>query len=356
MSHYRLGAAFLSAALIVGGFYFYESPKAPPKDIAPKVTESESPLGVGIIDVEQIKIQHPDYETLSEIQGRQARLKLELEEVMQPVFMPNLPEIDAKPFDDSAREKLMQEFISQMADLKVKQITLIEKYRQETEPEYLKKRDAIRDIYFNEALNITLKLQNAKSMYMKQEEFDKLQDRLEEIVAERNQKQAEMREEWINAINEKVTAEISAEQDKIKKEYEETSKRYEEEAAKKVREVNERNQTLMNAAREMNNRQNRRKEIYNELVDISKQTDELENKILDSIVSEAGRLAAMLKLQMIFAKQDEEILPDGYSLPLKIGNSENFRINSKTVIYAAGGITDLTNDVIKSMKLKGILK
>ena len=91
-------------------------------------------------------------------------------------------------------------------------------------------------------------------------------------------------------------------------------------------------------------------------MDISKQTDELENKILDAIVSEAGRLAAMLKLQMIFAKQDEEIQPDGYSLPLKIGNSENFRINSKTVIFAAGGITDLTNDVIKSMKLKGILK
>ena len=101
MSHYRLGAAFLSATLIVGGFYFYEPPKAPPKDIETKATESESPLGVGIIDVEQIKIQHPDYETLSELQGRQTRLKLELEEVMKPVFAPNLPEIDTKPFEDS---------------------------------------------------------------------------------------------------------------------------------------------------------------------------------------------------------------------------------------------------------------
>ena len=105
----------------------------------------------------------------------------------------------------------------------------------------------------------------------------------------------------------------------------------------------------MEAAREIDYRQNRRKEIYNELNDTAREIDELENKIIESILSETGKLAAMLKLQMIFTKQDEET-------ELKIGNDPQVRLNSNTVVFAAGGITDLTDDVLKSMQLKGILK
>lgn len=356
MSHYRLSAAILSATLIVGGLYFYEPPKPPPKEVVTQTTESKAPQGVGIIDIEQIRSQHLDNEELEELRGRQNRLKLELEEVMQPVFTPNLPEIDEKPFEDSAREKLMQELISQMSDLKAKQITLTEHYREATEEEYLKRRNAVRDIYFNEALNITLKLQNAKSLKMSQEEFDALQARLEEIVAERNAHQRAMREDWINQINEKVTEEITAEYNQLKAEYDAVKKQMEEETAQKIREVNERNQALMAAAREIDYRQNRRQEIYNELNETAHEIDELENKIFDTIIGETGKLAAMLKLQMIFAKQDEEIQTDENSPPLKIGNDPKVRLNSQTVVFAAGGITDLTDDVIKSLKLKGILK
>ncbi|MBR5914510.1 MAG: hypothetical protein IKZ58_09125 [Selenomonadaceae bacterium] len=356
MSHYRLSAAILSATLIVGGLYFYEPPKPPPKEVATQTSESKSLQGVGIVDIEKIRSQHLDNEELEELRGRQNRLKLELQEVMQPVFTPNLPEIDEKPFEDSAREKLMQELISQMSDLKAKQITLTEQYRKATEEEYLKRRNAVRDIYFNEALNITLKLQNAKSLKMSQEEFDALQARLEEIVAERNQMQKEMREGWINAINEKVTEDITAEYNRLKSEYDAVKKQMEEETAKKIREVNERNQALTEAAREIDYRQNRRQEIYDELNETAREIDELENKIFDAIINETGRLAAMLKLQMIFAKQDEEIQTDENSPPLKIGNDPNVRLNSQTVVFAAGGITDLTDDVIKALKLKGILR
>lgn len=356
MSHYRLSAAILSATLIVGGLYFYEPPKPPPKEVVTQTTESKAPQGVGIIDIEQIRSQHLDNEELEELRGRHNRLKLELEEVMQPVFTPNLPEIDEKPFEESAREKLMQELISQMSDLKAKQITLTEHYREATEEEYLKRRNAVRDIYFNEALNITLKLQNAKSLKMSQEEFDALQARLEEIVAERNARQRAMREDWINQINEKVTEDITAEYNQLKAEYDAVKKQMEEETAQKIREVNERNQALMAAAREIDYRQNRRQEIYNELNETAHEIDELENKIFDAIIGETGKLAAMLKLQMIFAKQDEEIQSDENSPPLKIGNDPNVRLNSQTVVFAAGGITDLTDDVIKSLKLKGILK
>ena len=169
MSNYRLGVAFLSTALIVGGLYFYEPPKAPPKESAPKVTEEEIQPGVGIIDFEQIKNKLPDGILLDELREQEIRLRIELEEAMRPVIPPKIPEIDTKPFDDSARERLMQEFISKMSDLKAKQIVLTEKYRVETEENYLKRRNEVRDIYFNEALNITLKLQNADNLYLTHE-------------------------------------------------------------------------------------------------------------------------------------------------------------------------------------------
>ena len=355
MSKYRLSAAILSAALIVGGLYFYEPPKPPSPVQKQNQVEEEKPQGVGIIDVAQIIAKHPDGETLDELRGREIRLRLELKEVLRPIIPPTLPEIDEKPFEDSAREKLMQDFISKMSDLKAKEIVLIEKYRAETEPEYIKKRDAIRDLYVNEALNITLKLQNADNLFLSKEEFDKLQARLEEIVAERNQRQGEMREEWIQQINSKVTAEISAEQERIKAEYETMYKKSEEEAAQRLRAVQERNQALMQAAQEINYRQNRRKEILDELKDTSKQIHELENNILSSLVDETSKLAALLKLQMVFVKDEEELPADGYSIPIKT-TSANIRLTSKNVVFATGGITDLTNDVIKSMQLKGTLK
>lgn len=359
MSHYRLCAAILSASLIAGGLYFYKLPTAPPPkpvtESAEKVAESESVQGVGLIDIEQIKAKHPDGELLEELKGRKVRLKLELEEVMRPVLPPTIPQIDEKPFEDSAHERLMQDFISQMADLKSKQIALIEKYRQETEGEYIKRRNAVRDIYFNEALNITLKLQNADNLRLSKEEYEKLQNRLDEIVMERNLKQGEMREQWINEVNAKVQAEISEEQNRIKSEYDAIYQKSKEEAEKRIREVEARNQALSDAAHEMDYRKSRRQELFSELVSTDKQIVELENKILDAVVSEAARLAAIAKLQYIFVKDDDDFNAEGYTLPPNLDNNPNFRIFSKTVVYSAGGITDLTKDLIKSMQLKGLL-
>lgn len=359
MSHYRLCAAILSASLIAGGLYFYKLPTAPPPkpvtESAEKVAESESVQGVGLIDIEQIKAKHPDGELLEELKGRKVRLKLELEEVMRPVLPPTIPQIDEKPFEDSAHERLMQDFISQMADLKSKQIALIEKYRQETEGEYIKRRNAVRDIYFNEALNITLKLQNADNLRLSKEEYEKLQNRLDEIVMERNLKQGEMREQWINEVNAKVQAEISEEQNRIKSEYDAIYQKSKEEAEKRIREVEARNQALADAAHEMDYRKSRRQELFSELVSTDKQIVELENKILDAVVSEAARLAAISKLQYVFVKDDDDFETEGYTLPTNLDNNPNFRIFSKTVVYSAGGITDLTKDLIKSMQLKGLL-
>ena len=357
MSQYRLTAAIISAACIVGGLYFYEPPKPPPKENISNVeaeNKTEPVRGVGLIDFEQIKAIHPDGALLDELSERKIALKAELDEVMVPVIPPTPPPIDEKPFDDSAREKTMQELMAQLSDLKAKEISLTEKYRKESEEKYLANRNAVRNIFENEALNISLKLQNADNLRLSKEECEKLQARLDEITVERNKKQAEMREAWINEITEKVNAEITAEADRIKSEYEKLYRESVEESARRVRQVEERNKALMAAAQEIEYRQNRRKELVDELAETSKQIDEVENKIYDSISSEAGKLAAMLKLQMIFAI-DDSVFNNDFTFQPPQSYGKNFRPTSKTVVYAAGGITDLTNDLIQSMKLKGLL-
>ena len=352
MSKYRLGAAILSATCIIGGLYFYEPPKPPPREKISEIkSETELVRGVGIIDFEQIKSLHPDGEILAELIEQRARLKAELDEAMIPVIPPTLPKIDEKPFDDSAREKIMQELMAQLSDLKAKEISLTEKYRKESEEKYLANRNAVRNIFENEALNISLKLQNADNLGLSKEAQEKLQARLEEIRVERNQRQAEMRDAWIKEITDKVNAEINAEAEKIRSEYEKIYRESVEESARRVREVEERNKALAAVAQEMEYRQGRRRELLAELEKTSKQIDELENKIFDSISGAAGKLSAFLKLQMIFAIDDSAFNNDfTFQPPQAYG--KNFRPNSKTVVYATGGITDLTKEIAKELRIE----
>ena len=353
MSKYRLGAVILSTALIAGGLYFYEPPTKPPPVKRDKVQEIET-RGAGVIDIEQIELHHPDYETLNELRGRQIRLQLELTAVMKPVIVPKPPEIDEKPFDDSAREKLMQDFMAQMSELKAKKLALIEKYRNESEPEYIRNRNAVRDIYLNEALNITLKLQNAENLRLTKEQFDELQAQLDAVVKERNLKQAEMREKWVNEINQKVESEISAEQARIRQEYETAFNSSAEESARKINEVRERNRALVdNALKEIEYRQTRRQEILDELNYTAEDLDRLEQKIFDSIADEAGKLAAMNKLKLVVLRRDKKFTPKRISFaePIKL----TFKKPAGAAVYFGSDTIDLTNDLIKSMTLKGIL-
>ena len=355
MSKYRLGAVILSTALIVGGLYMYEPPTKAPPVKRDKVQEVEQAHGAGVIDIEQIELRHPDFETLNELRGRQIRLQLELTAVMKPVTMPTPPKIDEKPFDDSAREKIMQDFMSQLAELKAKKLELIEKYRMESEPEYIRNRNAVRDIYINEAVNITLKLENAENLRLTKEQFDELQAELDRVVKQRNIKQAEMREKWVNEINSKVEAEISGEQERIRKEYETAYKAAEEESARKINEVRERNQALAdNALKEIEYRQTRRQEILDELNYTAADLEELEDKIFNSITDEAGKLAAVNKLKMVVVRRDKKFTPKRISFaePIKF----NFKKPAGAAVYFGSDTVDLTADLIKSMKLKGILK
>lgn len=349
---YKVLAAIMSAT-VIGGVLYENFQEPPAKKVEEKKISEQKPVqGFGVINLEQIKSAHPDGATLDELLATEKRLRLELEALMIPYQKPkedNPPKIDEKPFDESAREKNMQNFMSQLSELKAKRTQLTEKYRRESREEYLRRRDEVRDVYLNRALNITLKLQNADNLKLTDDEIRKLQVELDELVIERNQKQVEMLEQWTAELNERVEKEIAPEEERIRREAEETLRREQDEALQKVQNAQERNKNLMEqATKEIEARKLRRKETLAELEEVTKNRIELENKILDSIVEEVGKLAAFHKLEAVLINTDPlpAIVIDKHMFDFTIKKSPGAKI------YVGKDTPDLTADLLKTIELK----
>lgn len=353
---YRIPAAVLAASLIGGGIYVNFNSPEPVKVEEKKVEQTKPVGGFGVIDLEQIKTKLPEGETLDELIAREKRLQLELDALMLPYQKPQVdepPKIEEKPFEDSAYEKNAQGFISQMAQLKAKRQSLTEKYREESREEYIKRRDAVHEVYLNRALNISLKLQNADNLQLTEEQVKSLQDELDSLVAERNQKQYEMLTQWTAEINERVESEIAPEETRIKAEAQENLNKLQAEAEQRIQDTQERNKNFMETAvKEIEARQRRRQEILAELTEVTKERTELENKILDSIAEETGKLGALYRLEAVFIKRESQPREKIFNF----GGEMKFKLPEKkligAMIYPGKNTSDLTQDLIKELELK----
>ena len=358
---YKFSAAIISAILIGGGLYFY-SAEEPPKVEQKKIVETKTFQGFGIIDLERIKAKHPDGEELKNLVAKEKRLNLELEAAMSPYKPPQEnPEFEEKPFDEAAREKNMQAIMEKFSALKAKKIQLAEKFTNESREEYLRRRNAVRDKFLNEALNVTLKLENADNLRLSAEEIQKLKAELEKITADRNEAQKEMLETWTAEINQRVEQATAEEETQAREEAKKLREQSTVDADKKIQEVQERNKNLTEKINsEIEARQKRRIELAEEISEVSKQREELENKILSSIVEQVGKLGALYKLEMVFVKndlQDLEIFSRDFDFfDFKISQTKNLmQKNFGAKIFSVNGVVDLTNDLIKEMELRGVI-
>ena len=352
MSNYRLTAAVLMTVLIGGGLFLYDHPK-PVKVERPKNSEPlDLTRGFGFIDLDEIYTHLPNGAELKELRGREIRLRLELNEVMRPVAPPKLPEIDTTPFTESAREKNMQNIIGQMSELRARKKRLAEEYRKQTEPEYIQRRDAVTQVYLNEAFNITLKIQNADILRLKPEEVRELEAQLDKLVADRNASQGELLHDWLAEIENYVNSQTAADAARIRRESDEHYQKYSVEAEQKIREVQERNRALMDAAmKEVAARQIRRREILADLTETSDARAKLEKKIFDEIVDEVGKLGAVYRLKAVFVKRAPNYAEEKFFYNVDV----NFRLESKkspgAMIFAGEDTRDLTRELLKAMRL-----
>ncbi|MBQ7704411.1 MAG: hypothetical protein IJT73_03145 [Selenomonadaceae bacterium] len=351
MSDYRLTAAAVMTVIIAGGLFLYEPPKPEKIERPQKVEQEKIPVqGVGYIDFEQVIHKHRDGEKLKELLGKEIRLKLELNEIMRPFIPPKLPEIDITPFEDSTREKIMQNLISQLAEIRARKKRLTEEYQKEHEPEYIKRRNEIRDIYSNEAFNITLKIENAKTLHLTPEEIQALAKRLDELVLERNEKQRALLEEWTAEVAAYVNSQVADDEARIKRETDETKEKYSAEALQKIRDTQARNKALLEAAmQEVAFRQTRRRELISEIARTAREREKLENSIIDSITNETGKLGALYKLQMIFVQNSPPKLDKKFLRNIVKKADIDTPKSPGAMIFEGKDTKDLTPDLLKTM-------
>ena len=359
MSNYRLKAAAVTAILIGGGLLLYESPSSEKVEKIETVAKVESPKkvvqetpshGFGYVNFEQILQKHSKGEELRELIGKEIRLRLELNELMRPVFPPKLPEFDTTPFEESARKRNMQNIISQFAELNARKKRLAEEYKQQTEASYIERRNANREIFMNESFNITLKIQNAEVLHLTPEQIQQYRQRLDEITFERNEKQRELLEEWTKEINDYVEAQVADEAERIKKEAKELEEKYSEEAMQKLRETQERNKKLMEAAiQEIAFRNTRRQEILDELNQTTRERAKVEDEIIDSITNEAGKLGALYKLQMVLVRRESLYTEEKLSKNAEMIFNLTTPKSPGALIFEGTDTKDLTKDLLKTI-------
>ncbi len=348
--NYRALTAAAMAILIGGGLYFYKTPELPAEPVEKKVDKPAQNRGVGIIDIEKIQAAHPDGEHLAELQATELRLRLELNEAMKVVELPKIPPPDpnTEVFDEAAWQKNAQLIISQMAELEMRKKAAAEEYRKNSEPRYIEERDKIRAEFLNENLNIQLKLQNADNLQLTQEQTDELVKKLDDVEFRRNQAQKDLLDKWLAEIEQYANDSVAEDEKRLKAESDRLREIVEAQARKKESDVTERNRKLMeDSLREMEERQIRRRELFTELNEVSRERSELEKKILDAIADKATMLAAVYRLEMVFIKRSPD---DKFSL-----HRMNWNFDFKppesvgAVLFPGKDARDLTDDLIKEM-------
>ena len=351
--NYRALATAVATILIGGGLWFYGAPE-PAKPVEKTSEESAPKLaqGVGIIDIDKIRAAHPEGAHLDELRSTELRLRLELNAAMKIVEMPKPPPPDpnAEVFDEAAWQKNAQRVISQLAALESKKKLLAEEYRKKTEPRYIEERNKIRDEFMNENMNIQLKLRNADNLHLSQDKVNELLARLDELELERNNRTAELLKRWTAEVLKYAEDSVAEEEARLKAEAAQLQAVMEEQARQKESDVTERNKQLMeNALREMESRQVRRRELFTQLTEVSRERSELEKKILDSITDKATMLAAVNRLEMIFIKRTPD-LNEKISLR-HIESNFNLKEPARVgaVIFPGKDARDLTDDLIKEM-------
>lgn len=351
--NYRILATATTAILIGGGLYYYGSPERP-EPVEKKIDRPapQEARGVGIIDIEKIQAAHPDGETLNQLRATELRLRLELNEAMKVVELPKPapPETDSEVFDEATWQKNAQRVMSRLAELNSRKKLLAEEYRKKTEPRYIEERNKIRDEFLNEQFNIQLKLDNSDHLNLPQEKVNELLKRLDQIEMERNRLQGELRDKWAAEIAKYAEDSVAEDEARLKAESDRLRAEVEAQARKKESDVTARNKKLMDdALREMESRQNRRRELLAQLQEVGKERSQLEQQILESIVDKATMLAAANRLEMVFVKR-EPAPEEKFSLRRDV-----WRFDLKppervgAVIFPGKAARDLTDELIKEM-------
>lgn len=337
-----LGATAL-ACLAVGGLWLWTRPPSGKETDVPPVT-AESHTSLGVVDIREAMKAHNAYETLENVRRERQRIETELVLAQRMLVSLSAPQASRTPFEDAARQKEKQVTIRAHGEFMEKLAALEKAKREELKPAYEAARDEINAAYFNEIFNIQLKLDNAKSMRLTEQETQELENRLRALQRERGGRQFDLWQRYEGQIHEYREALAAEHGVNLAELRQKTSEELRAEELRRQAEAQARNaaaiqKNLLDAAKLRERVQEKQQALHNK----EQELQAMEEAMLHEIASKAAKLAVRHHLSCIFARA---FAPLPRALPEGTGFSE-FRLAEGLVNV---GAKDLTEELVQEMR------
>ena len=350
-------AIILSAAVgVLGCEYVSEQPSEPAPAPKPPAKTVRSAAGVGWVDLYRLKSLQLEGDLIVQLEEQEQFLRLELKNAMRPIIIEE-PTVESKPFDDSVWQKNAQTIISEAAEIERRKKQAAEDYRKSTEAEYLQKRDENNNRFLNEILNIRLKLQNAKTMRLTDDEIRAMEARLEELQDERGKIQHELEEQWIAEIAAHAEESIKDDVEKLRAQAQASMERVKAQAAADQAAAQARNKAVMERAQAQTARRELQQSLSNELQEVIEKRHALEAQLIQAIEDEVSRLAVIHNLEVILLRRevdaDEKFYPYSFDEGLWIDLLKQPKTGA--AIFPTSASIDLTEELIKELKKRKTL-
>ena len=332
------GAVLSIGIVFLGGWLFraYVSPPPAPPPVREKNT-------VGFVNLQEAIVAHKDYPKLKQLREECVLLREEIAE-LRPLPRVSPPEVDEKPFDDSVWQKNAQNIIGQRAEIERQQKRASAEYREQTEEEYARQRDAIDAAYINAITNLRLKLENADVLHLGEDALHAMAEEMEQLQKERGERQQELWEQREADIEEHAREAVAGSLKELRAQAAAVREQFEAEAAKRQSEAQSRDIQAMEEQMEASQRFQKAVEKRRALEEKEQECAFLESHIFNDVAGKAAKLAILHHFTMIAANPAarlEALVP----WPNRVGPAPE-----RYAPVIASDVEDITEELVKELK------
>lgn len=330
-----------SAGMIVLGGWMLRSWLAPQPTVP--VAERKE---IGFLNLQEAVKAHKDYKRLQELRQECLALREEIAaSIPLPIVKP--PEVEAKPFDDSVWQKNAQNIIGRRAEIERKQKRAAEEYLEANEEVYMAQRDAIDAQYLNDITNLRLKLDNADVLGLDRELVAQLSEQMAQLQRERGEKQALLREQWDDAMEQYAQQAVAQDLDELRAQAASSKEQLEAEAVRRRSEAQSRDVLAMEARMESSERFQKTMQKRQELAEKQDEILSLEKHIFNDVAGKAAKLAILHHFTMVIANPAARLEPL-IPWPNRVGPA--LERHSEVIVSGDGDMEDITEELVVELK------
>ncbi len=254
---------------------------------------------IGVIDLKQAMKSHPRYADLEKLRGQRALLALSAKKTNVSI---NEPVLSKQPFDDSAQQQAGQQKNKLLEQQREALAAAEQELRRTTASKREADRKTVSDFYANDIFNCTLRLGNAESLRLSEEQKNGLRQKLNDLKQQRATQMAAVERQY----EEYIYSQLQGQRDQYLKEAQAAAQQQQQrlgsEAVARVAMAAERNASVSAAgSRQLSQADADKNSREADLAAKDNEIRLLEDLIVRDIAGKAAKSAIGHHLEYIFA-------------------------------------------------------